>query len=117
LHRFNKLYVAAPRNEDINTLIHQAGSVSIKKGGGEFEFTISPGPSKDLDEENIVFGKVLSFLLISAHMAVFPSLLLSQNACVRLPVLIFKDACHVMAVSLFSASVLFWRIIRMLMNH
>ncbi len=56
--RMNKLFVAAPRNEDANALKHVAGSVSIRKGGGEFEFTIAPGPSQELDEENIVIGQV-----------------------------------------------------------
>jgi cyclophilin family peptidyl-prolyl cis-trans isomerase len=52
--------VSWPQNEDSNVLKHDApGIISVKKGGGEFEFTIAPGPNPDLDKENIVIGKVI----------------------------------------------------------
>lgn len=58
--RLNKLYIVAPQNEDSNPLRHDAaGIVSVKKGGGEFEFTIAPAPNPELDEENVVIGRVL----------------------------------------------------------
>jgi hypothetical protein len=33
--------------------------VSVRRGGGEFEFTLATGPNADLDAENIVIGLVL----------------------------------------------------------
>lgn len=55
----NKLFIAAPQNEDANTLLHTKGSLSVKRGGGEFDFTLAPGPNPALDKDNIVIGRVL----------------------------------------------------------
>eukprot|EP00282_Hemiselmis_andersenii_P046801 CAMPEP_0172088836 /NCGR_PEP_ID=MMETSP1043-20130122/23460_1 /TAXON_ID=464988 /ORGANISM="Hemiselmis andersenii, Strain CCMP441" /LENGTH=318 /DNA_ID=CAMNT_0012751195 /DNA_START=1 /DNA_END=953 /DNA_ORIENTATION=+ len=58
--RMNKLYLAAPQNEDSNSLKHDSeGVVSVRKGGGAFEFTIAPGPNPELDKTNTVVGRVL----------------------------------------------------------
>ena len=47
-----------PHN-DVNNLRHDApGIVSVVKGGQSFGFTIAPAPSPDLDDENVVIGKV-----------------------------------------------------------
>jgi cyclophilin family peptidyl-prolyl cis-trans isomerase len=48
-------------HSDSNTLSHDsAGIVSVPRGGGSFLFTIAPKANADLDEENVVIGKVLS---------------------------------------------------------
>lgn len=49
--------------DDKNDLTHDVpGIISMKKGGGNFGFTISPGPNEDLDDNNVVIGRVLSGL-------------------------------------------------------
>lgn len=35
------------------------GAVSVKKGGGSFDFTIAPRANKNLDKENIVIGQII----------------------------------------------------------
>ena len=46
--------------DDKNDLRHDsAGVVSMKKGGGFFGFTIAPAPNVNLDEENVVIGRVI----------------------------------------------------------
>ena len=46
-------------NTDTNDLKHDTpGLVSVPKRGGTFEFNISPKPNLDLDEENLVIGRV-----------------------------------------------------------
>lgn len=60
LGRMNRVFRQAPRNEDRNALKHDApGLVSVRRGGGEFEFTIAPAANPELDETNIVVGRVL----------------------------------------------------------
>jgi len=60
LGRMNRVYRQAPQNEDANRLAHDApGLVSVRRGGGEFEFTVAPGPNAELDATNIVIGRVL----------------------------------------------------------
>lgn len=49
------------RFDDNNDLQHDVpGIVSMKRGGGSFGFTIAPGPNEDLDEGNVVVGKVMN---------------------------------------------------------
>lgn len=48
------------KNTELNTLHHTSGGeVSMKKGGGSFEFTIAPRPNPSLDDGQIIFGKVV----------------------------------------------------------
>jgi cyclophilin family peptidyl-prolyl cis-trans isomerase len=57
--------IAVPENSDTNDLEHSVpGTVSVRKGGGEFEFTITPSAQTNasgarLNSENIVIGRVL----------------------------------------------------------
>jgi cyclophilin family peptidyl-prolyl cis-trans isomerase len=45
---------------DSNDLKHDVeGALSMQKGGGSFGFTISPKANEDLDEDNIVIGRVI----------------------------------------------------------
>lgn len=47
-------------NNDRNGLSHdRAGLVSVRKGGGEFEFALTPAPNPTLDATRIVIGAVL----------------------------------------------------------
>ena len=46
--------------DDNNNLRHDsAGIVSMKKGGGSFGFSIAPAPNANLDQENVVIGRVI----------------------------------------------------------
>lgn len=48
-------------HNDQNDLHHDApGVLSVKRGGGTFDFTIAPQLNPALDGENVVIGKVLS---------------------------------------------------------
>jgi cyclophilin family peptidyl-prolyl cis-trans isomerase len=47
-------------HNDQNQLLHDApGVLSVKRGGGTFDFTIAPQLNPALDGENVVIGKVL----------------------------------------------------------
>ena len=47
-------------NFDENELRHiSGGEVSMRRGGGSFDFTIAPRPNADLDKGNIIMGKVI----------------------------------------------------------
>lgn len=47
-------------NSDANGLSHdRAGLLSMRRGGGEFEFTLVPAPNPGLDGELVVIGEVL----------------------------------------------------------
>jgi peptidyl-prolyl cis-trans isomerase B (cyclophilin B) len=47
-------------HNDQNDLLHDApGVLSVKRGGGTFDFTIAPQLNPALDGENVVIGKVL----------------------------------------------------------
>jgi len=49
--------------DDINDLNHDSpGIVSMKRGGGNFGFTIAPKSNPELDKENIIIGKVTNGL-------------------------------------------------------
>lgn len=60
------IQIEVPENRDVNDIAHTVvGTVSQKRGGGRFEFTITPCPlevGSQLDEENIVIGRVVSGL-------------------------------------------------------
>lgn len=48
-------------NDDSNALLHdRAGLLSMKRGGGAFEFALTPCPNPALDHSRIVIGEVLS---------------------------------------------------------
>jgi len=45
---------------DANAISHdRAGLVSMKKGGGQFEFVLTPAANPALDETNVVIGEVI----------------------------------------------------------
>lgn len=47
--------------DDTNELTHDSpGVISMKKGGGNFGFTIAPAANSELNDENIIIGKILS---------------------------------------------------------
>jgi cyclophilin family peptidyl-prolyl cis-trans isomerase len=47
-------------NSDQNSLRHTSGGeVSMRKGGGSFDFTIAPGPNPKLDDSQVIIGKVI----------------------------------------------------------
>ena len=52
--------VQPPQTADSNSISHAAaGLLSVRKGGGSFEFTITPRANTNLDRDNIVVGSVL----------------------------------------------------------
>jgi peptidylprolyl isomerase len=55
--------IEVPENRDVNDIAHSvAGAVSVRRGGGAFEFSINPQPAEvgsELDLEDIVIGLVL----------------------------------------------------------
>lgn len=68
--------VEVPENNDANDITHDvAGTVSVKKGGGKFEFIITPNGSSaaSLDGENVVIGRVLEGLPIVATLDKAPT--------------------------------------------
>ena len=47
-------------NDDTNSLSHdRAGLLSMRKGGGAFEFGLSPAPNLMLDEDRLVVGEAI----------------------------------------------------------
>ncbi len=53
----------APATADGNALRHDAaGVVSVRRGGGSFDFTVAPAPNPALDGDNVVFGAVVEGL-------------------------------------------------------
>jgi len=49
------------KHADQNGLSHDNnGFVSVVRGGGKFDFTIAPKSNRDLDETNLIIGRVLS---------------------------------------------------------
>jgi cyclophilin family peptidyl-prolyl cis-trans isomerase len=68
--------INVPENREVNDLNHNvAGSVSVRRGGGQFEFVITPkdGPNPALDAENIVIGRVLEGMDTVAAMNIVPT--------------------------------------------
>ncbi|CAM9247711.1 unnamed protein product [Choristocarpus tenellus] len=60
-------------NSDFNLLLHdQPGVVSMRRGGGTFEFTIAPAANPDLDNEDMVMGQVVSGLDVMAALEGIP---------------------------------------------
>jgi cyclophilin family peptidyl-prolyl cis-trans isomerase len=55
--------IEVPENRDVNDIAHSvAGAVSVRRGGGAFEFSVNPQPAEvgsELDLEDIVIGRVL----------------------------------------------------------
>ena len=85
-------------NQDRNELSHdRAGLLSVPKGGGSFEFAITPGANVLLDRDRIVIGEVITGLETVAAINSVPvrrpsnenevgSLIYSLGACERRPV-------------------------------
>eukprot|EP00965_Chrysotila_dentata_P001041 33814-Pleurochrysis_carterae.AAC.3 len=56
-------------NKDDNSLCHnRAGLVSMRRGGGDFEFALVPAPNPTLDKERIVVGEVVEGLDFLSHL-------------------------------------------------
>lgn len=52
--------IMPPENRESNGLTHDArGVVSVRRGGGRFEFDIALAEDKRLDKENVVIGRVV----------------------------------------------------------
>ncbi len=51
--------VEPPENRESNSIKHFPGAVSVRRGGGKFEFDIALAPDTALDESNIVIGRVV----------------------------------------------------------
>ncbi|KAL3924705.1 MAG: hypothetical protein SGPRY_003839, partial [Prymnesium sp.] len=61
-------------SEDKNTLSHdRPGVVSMRRGGGDFEFVITPTANPSLDAERVVVGEVLDGLDVVAEMNAVPA--------------------------------------------
>ena len=61
-------------NGDSNELRHdRAGLLSLRKGGGSFEFVLSPAANRALDADYIVAGEVLNGLDVVAAMNAVPT--------------------------------------------
>lgn len=55
-----QLVVEPPENREVNDIAHaQPGAISVKRGGGAFEFSVSLAADAGLNQTNIVIGKVL----------------------------------------------------------
>mmetsp|Transcript_63468 Transcript_63468/g.153232 ORF Transcript_63468/g.153232 Transcript_63468/m.153232 type:complete len:108 (-) Transcript_63468:195-518(-) len=51
--------VVPPSNDDANDLSHDAaGLLSVRRGGGSFEFMLTPAANAKLDKEWLVIGQV-----------------------------------------------------------
>lgn len=52
--------VKPPTNDDRNSISHdQPGLLSVRRGGGSFQFTLTPSANPELDRDNLVIGKIL----------------------------------------------------------
>jgi cyclophilin family peptidyl-prolyl cis-trans isomerase len=52
--------VVPPSNDDANDLSHDAaGLLSVRRGGGSFEFMLTPAPNAKLDKEWLVIGQIV----------------------------------------------------------
>ena len=52
--------VEPPANADANALHHSsAGLLSMRRGGGSFQFTLTPRANAALDKDNVIIGQVL----------------------------------------------------------
>ena len=61
-------------HRDQNDLLHDAaGVLSVKKGGGTFDFTIAPQSNSQLDNENVVIGKVINGMEVVSKINKIPA--------------------------------------------
>ena len=61
-------------NADLNQFSHdRAGVVSMRRGGGDFEFLIAPAANPTLDAERIIIGEVVEGLGLVAEMNAVPA--------------------------------------------
>lgn len=61
-------------NNDANALSHdRAGLLSMRRGGGSFEFGLTPAPNPSLDRERLVVGEVLDGLDVLATLNELPT--------------------------------------------
>lgn len=68
------------RNKDKNPFLHsEAGLVSVRKGGGSFEFSISTRSAPKLDKDWIVIGQVLEGMDLLERLNVLPINLYSSK--------------------------------------
>jgi cyclophilin family peptidyl-prolyl cis-trans isomerase len=66
--------VAPPLHDDTNPISHtQAGLVSVKRGGGSFEFSISTRAAPSLDKDELVIGQVLEGMELVERLNILPT--------------------------------------------
>ena len=62
------------KNSEENSLHHlTGGEVSMRRGGGSFEFTIAPKPNPKLDESQIIIGRVIEGMEVIQEINDVPS--------------------------------------------
>jgi len=72
--RPQRVPVAPPTNGDDNALTHSAaGLVSVRKGGGSFEFTITTRPFPARDRDGLVIGQVVSGMELLERLNTLPT--------------------------------------------
>ena len=68
--------VAAPtwNGGDTNGVSHDAaGLVSVRKGGGSFEFSLTTRPAPSLDKENLIVGQILENMELLERLNTLPT--------------------------------------------
>ena len=72
--RPQRVPVAPPRYDDSNSLSHNApGWLSVKRGGGSFEFVLTPRANPSLDKEWLVIGQVESGMELVERINTLPT--------------------------------------------
>ena len=63
-----------PTADGPNGVAHDAaGLLSVRRGGGSFEFTLTPRPNARLDAENLVIGQVLGGMEVLERINTLPT--------------------------------------------
>ena len=69
------------RNSDENSLLHdRAGLVSVPRGGGAFEFMLTPAANLELDRDRLVIGEVMEGQDVLAALNELPTRKPSQQS-------------------------------------
>ena len=72
--RPQRVPVQPPVNDDTNALTHAAaGLLSVKRGGGTFEFALTTRPNPSRDKENLVIGHVTKGMELLERMNTLPT--------------------------------------------
>jgi hypothetical protein len=66
--------VAPPTNDDVNPTSHDAaGLVSVRRGGGSFEFALTTRPCRERDRDALVIGQVTRGMELLERLNTLPS--------------------------------------------